>query len=125
MKRSIAGFVLGLISTIAAGICSYLYLVIAAFASIGAKGINQTLLGITPFINMAVLIIGLIGVIFCMIRRKVGGALMLFSSLVSIACILTLFLMLKTIDPTAFLLVLPSFMLFIASLIALTQKKVH
>ena len=123
MKKSISGFALGLVATIIGGFCAYYYWAIFAIVGAFSDGILKTILTILPLINMGSFVLSLIGSIICLFRAKVGGIILLVASTISLICFTTIFITIKSFSLIVLLMVLPSFWVFLAGIIACKKIK--
>ena len=122
MNKSVPAFVVGLIFSIIGAIVGYVFWAVFVLLSITQKGATQTLCNILPMINMATFALSFIGCIFCLIKPKVGGIIMLAASIISILCFVALFILLKSFNFLTFLFMIPSFIILIAGVIALNKR---
>ena len=122
MNKSVPAFVLGLIFTIIGAIASYIFY--AIFILVGTfTGHIHSIVTLLPLVNLFSFAISFVGSIFCLIKRKVGGIILILSSIISLICFVVIITTLKLYDFDVFLFVVPTIIILIAGIIAL--KKSH
>ncbi len=121
MNKSVLAFILGLIMSIIGAIASYLffavYIIVGTFS--GQIGSIFTLL---PLINLASFGISCIGSILCLIKKKVGGIILIFASIISLVCYITLMISIKLYDFKIVLFMIPTIIIFLAGIIAIKKR---
>lgn len=121
MKKSISGFVLGLIFSIIGAISSYLFYGVFILLGVLTQAI-QTLVTILPLINLISFGISFIGSIFCLINKKVGGIILLIASVISLICYIVIIIAIKLYHISALIFMIPTIIIFIVSLTTFKQK---
>jgi len=123
MNKSIPAFALGLIFSLIGVALAYVYwvvfVIIAAFSSEAIK----TICTIIPLINICVFTISFIGSFFCLGKLKIGGIILIISSLTSIICYATTSIALKTLNFPMVLCWLPAVVILCAGTLAIKKDK--
>jgi len=124
MNKSIPAFVLGLFLSIIGAIAAYLFF--AVFILVGTiTNAFQSAVIILPLVNLACFGIAFIGSIFCLIKKKVGGIILLIAGIISLICYIVLILTLKIYQFNIFLFMLPTILIILISLTTFKTKKAH
>lgn len=123
MNRSISSLVLGLIFSIIGGISGYILWTVFILISIGNEGILQLIFSIGPLINLATFGLSFIGSFFCIGKAKAGGIIMFIASLISLICLLTILMAIKTFPIIYVLFFIPTLVIFHAAIAAMKKKK--
>ena len=124
MNKSIPSFIFGLIFSIIGAISAYLFF--AVFILVGTLTMAiQSVVTILPMVNLACFGISFIGSIFCLIKKKVGGIILLIASIISLTCDIVVIITLKIYAFNVFLFIVPTIIILIIGLTTFKTKKVH
>ena len=123
MNKAIPSFVIGLIFSILGAISATFFMVVTIFVeafSIGA--LNDSLIIVT-LINILTFAISFIASFFCFKLAKVGGIMMLISSIISLICFAIICITLKTISFLVMIFWIPTVLIFVAGILACKLSK--
>jgi len=122
MKKSVPAFVLGLIFSIIGALSAYLYY--AIFILVGAfSGHLFTAVTVLPILNLISFGISFLGSIICLIKRQVGGSILIIASIISLICYIVTIVCLKIYKPSIFIFLIPTIIIFLCGIIALKKSK--
>lgn len=122
MNRSVPAFILGLLFSIIGAIAAIIFYL--AFIIIGAfTGDLFAFVALLPLLNILCFGIAFIGSIMCIVRRKIGGTMLIISSIISLACYGILLLTLGLHNAEVFYYLIPSGVLLLSGIIAFIKKK--
>ena len=122
-RRSIAGFVMGLISGIGMGIMSYYLIVVFAIADSFAAAADQaTYYSLLPYANMVGAILAIVGACLCFKRARAGGIIMLIGALFMLTTPVYSIITSNEFVPLLGLIILPIVLLVIGAICAMTAK---
>ena len=122
MKKSVLAFVLGLIFSIIGAISTLVFNVAFIFVAAFTTGTLQSIATIVPYINLIALAISLVGSFICLSKAKIGGIIMMISAILSIVCFIMICIAFKTINPVIIFFWMPTFILFLTSIVAIKKK---
>lgn len=124
MNKSIPAFIFGLIFSIIGAVSAYLFF--AVFILVGTLTLAiQSVVIILPMVNLACFGISFIGSILCLIKKKVGGIILLIASITSLICYIVIITTLKIYAFNVFLFMIPTIIILIVGLTTFKAKKVH
>ncbi len=123
-KKSIPSFVFGVIFSIIGAIAAYLFY--GVFIIVGAltKAI-QSIATILPLLNLICFGISFIASIFFLIRKKIGGIILIVANTISLICYIVVIVALKIYQFNMFIFMIPTVLLLIIGATSLKTKKVH
>ena len=122
-RKSIPGFVMGLISGIVMGFISfYLIIVFGIVDSVAAANAQVTHYSLLGYSNMVGAIMAILGAALCFKRARVGGIIMLIGSAFMLAVPVYGFASDSPVAPFIGLVIIPIVILVIAAICALTAK---
>ncbi|MBO5954705.1 MAG: hypothetical protein J6Q13_01905 [Clostridia bacterium] len=124
MNKSIPAFILGLILSIIGAISAYLFYGVFIIIGVFTNTI-QTLVTLLPLINIISFGIAFIGSIFCLIKKKIGGIILLIASTISLLCYIVVIITLKLYQFNVLIFIVPTILILIIGLTTFKTKKVH
>ena len=123
MNKSIPSFVIGLIFSLIGGICACLFWIVFVLIGAIADGAVKIIITIFPFINVGMFVLSLVGSLLCLKRAKIGGIILLISSIISLICFAAISISLKTFNIVEILFWIPTVFIMVAGMLALKDSK--
>ena len=123
MENSKPAFIIGIISSIAGTILTYVFWLIFVLKANLIDTAMKIILNIFPFVNLATFAISLIGSLLCLKKSRIGGIIMILSSSISLICFTVVCIALKTVSLTFVLFWLPTIFILVAGMIGYQKKK--
>ena len=124
MNKSIPAFIFGLIISIIGAISAYLFY--GVFIIVGVlTDTFQTVVTVLPVLNIISFGIAFIGSIFCLIKKKIGGIILLIASITSLLCYIIIIVTLKLYQFNVLIFIVPTIIILIIALTTFKTKKVH